>query len=63
MEINLPFIISDKNDPKHLSCNLSREKLEDLIDELVKNTIKPCEITMIDVNEASNTINEIILVK
>ncbi len=61
-EINLPFITSDKNSPKHLSCNLSRAKLEDLIDELVKNTIKPCEIALIDANETSNTINEIILV-
>ncbi len=61
-EINLPFITSDKNGPKHLSCNLSRAKLEDLIDELVKNTIKPCEIALIDANETSNTINEIILV-
>ncbi len=61
-EINLPFIISDKNGLKYLSCNLSRTKLEDLIDELVKNTIKPCEIALIDANETSNTINEIILV-
>ncbi|PIM96413.1 Heat shock protein 70 [Candidatus Hodgkinia cicadicola] len=61
-EISLPFITADKNGPKHLAFNLSRAKLEELVDELVQKTIKPCEIALIDANETSKTINEIILV-
>ncbi|PIM95707.1 Heat shock protein 70 [Candidatus Hodgkinia cicadicola] len=61
-EISLPFITADKNGPKHLTCNLSRSKLEELVDDLVKNTIKPCETALVDAHETSETINEIILV-
>ncbi len=61
-EISLLFITVDKNDSKHLTCNLSRAKLGELIDDLIKNTIKPCETTLTDVDKTSETINEIILV-
>ncbi len=61
-EINLPFITTDKSGPKHLIYNLTRAKLEELVDELIQKTIKPCEIALIDANETSKTINEVILV-
>ncbi|PIM95558.1 Heat shock protein 70 [Candidatus Hodgkinia cicadicola] len=61
-EINLPFITADKSGPKHLIYNLTRAKLEELVDELIQKTIKPCEIALIDANETSKTINEVILV-
>merc|ERR1711871_1139703 len=41
-EINLPYITATDSGPKHLVRTLSRSKFEQLIDDLVKRTIKPC---------------------
>src|SRR6059036_3022726 len=40
-EINLPFITADASGPKHLAITLSRSKLEQLVGELVEDTIGP----------------------
>src|SRR6266496_2524759 len=37
-EINLPFITADASGPKHLSLNLTRSKLEQLVGDLVERT-------------------------
>ena len=42
-EINLPFITADQSGPKHLNLTLTRAKLEQLVDDLVKRTIPPME--------------------
>ena len=42
-EINLPFITADQSGPKHLNLSLTRAKLEQLVDDLVKRTIPPME--------------------
>src|SRR5213596_1936145 len=42
-EINLPFITADASGPKHLAMKLTRAKLEQLVDDLVKRTIEPCK--------------------
>ncbi|SVB75889.1 uncharacterized protein METZ01_LOCUS228743, partial [marine metagenome] len=40
-EVNLPFITADKTGPKHINIKLTRAKLEALVEDLVKKTIKP----------------------
>lgn len=41
-EINLPYITATDGVPKHLVLKLSRAKFEQLADELVQRTLKPC---------------------
>src|SRR5438094_375453 len=47
-EINLPFITADQSGPKHLNITLTRAKLEQLVDDLVKRTIPPMEQALKD---------------
>ena len=61
-EINLPFISSDKNGPKHLKVKLTRAKYESLIEDLINRTLKPCENCLKDSNISKEKINEIMLV-
>jgi len=61
-QLNLPFITADASGPKHLTANLSRAQLEQLTDDLVRRTIKPCNDCMRDANLSANEIEEIILV-
>ena len=42
-EINLPFVTADATGPKHLLMKLSRSKLEQLVGDLIENTIGPCK--------------------
>ena len=61
-EINLPFITADKAGPKHINIKLTRAKLEALVEDLVKRTLKPCEIALKDSGFSAAEINEIVLV-
>ncbi|MHC4858942.1 MAG: molecular chaperone DnaK, partial [Planctomycetota bacterium] len=61
-EINLPFITADASGPKHLSMNLSRAKLEQLVEHLVERTRGPCKRAMEDAGLQPSEINEVILV-
>jgi molecular chaperone DnaK len=61
-EINLPYITADASGPKHLNVKLSRAKLEQLVDDLIQRTIKPCENAMQDAGLKASEINEVILV-
>ena len=47
-EINLPFITADASGPKHLNITLSRAKLEELVGDLVQNSIDPCRRALDD---------------
>ena len=47
-EINLPFITADASGPKHLTLKLTRAKLEALVADLLKRTIKPCAAALDD---------------
>ena len=47
-EINLPFITADKTGPKHINIKLTRAKLEALVENLIKKTLKPCEVALKD---------------
>src|SRR5213083_290821 len=59
---NLPFIAADASGPKHLNKSLSRDKLEELVTDLVKQTIEPCERALSDAGLHANDIDKVILV-
>jgi molecular chaperone DnaK len=61
-DVNLPFITATQDGPKHLNINLSRSKLEQLIDDLVSRTKTPCEKAIKDAGLSPSDINEVILV-
>ncbi|MFS4418090.1 molecular chaperone DnaK [Maribacter sp. 2307ULW6-5] len=61
-EINLPYVTATATGPKHLVRTLSRSKFEQLIDDLVKRTIEPCETAMKAAGLSKSDIDEIILV-
>src|SRR5690554_5039245 len=61
-EINLPYITATASGPKHLVKPLSRAKFEQLIDDLVKRTMKPCENALKAAGLSTSDIDEVILV-
>jgi len=61
-EINLPYIMPVDGIPKHLVRSLSRSKFEQLIDDLIKRTIQPCESALKNAGLSKGDIDEIILV-
>jgi len=61
-EINLPYITATASGPKHLVKTLTRSKFEQLIDDLVKRTIAPCEKALKSAGLSKSDIDEIILV-
>lgn len=61
-EINLPYVTATASGPKHLVKTLTRAKFEQLIEDLVKRTIAPCEKAMKAAGLSKSDIDEIILV-
>ena len=61
-DINLPFITADASGPKHLTMSLSRAKMEQLVDDLVQQTVDPCKQAIADAGVSVSEIDEIILV-
>ncbi len=60
--VNLPFITATDSGPKHLNIDITRAKFEQLVDDLVKRTIGPCEKAIKDAGISKNEINQVILV-
>ncbi len=61
-EVNLPFITADASGPKHLQLKLTRAKFEQLVDDLVKRTVKPLKAAMKDAGISAGEIDEVVLV-
>ena len=61
-EINLPFITADASGPKHLTMTLTRAKLEQLVGDLVENSLNPVKRAMQDAKMTPPDINEVVLV-
>ena len=61
-EVNLPFITADASGPKHLSINLTRAKLEQLVMDLVEKTLGPCRQALQDAEKSVSQIDEIVMV-
>ncbi len=60
--INLPFVTADQSGPKHLDLTLTRAKLEQLVEDLVERTRRPCQQAIKDAKVSSADIDEVILV-
>ncbi|MCC5954525.1 MAG: molecular chaperone DnaK [Natronohydrobacter sp.] len=63
-EINQPFISMDRNtgQPLHMVMKLTRAKLESLVGDLIKNSLKPCAAALKDAGLSKGDIDEVILV-
>ena len=61
-EVNLPYITADASGPKHLVVKITRAKFEQLVDDLIERSIKPCEVAIKDAGLSINDIDEVILV-
>ncbi len=61
-EISLPFVTADASGPKHLNIKLARSKLEQLVMDLVDQTLEPCRQALKDAELNSAQINEVLLV-
>lgn len=61
-EINLPYIVAIDNIPKHMVKKLSRAKLEQLIDPLVRSTLEPCKIALKESGYSASDIDNVLLV-
>jgi len=61
-EVNLPYITSDANGPKHLLIKLSRSKLEDLVREYIDRSIDIMKKVIKDANFQISDVQEVILV-
>jgi molecular chaperone DnaK len=60
--INLPFIAADASGPKHFNQMLSRDEFEQLVGDLVEQTIEPCQKALWDAKLQPADIDKVILV-
>jgi molecular chaperone DnaK len=62
-EISLPFLYTqDDGEALHLQTTLTREKLEDLVIDLIKRTLRICEATLQEADLTTDDIDDVILV-
>jgi len=61
-DVNLPFITADQTGPKHLNIQLTRSKLEQLVQPMIDKTKAPCEACNRDAGLKTSEINEVLLV-
>ena len=62
-EINQPFISMGKDGaPLHMVMKLTRAKLESLVGDLIKNSMKPCQAALKDAGLSPSDIDEVVLV-
>ncbi len=62
-EINQPFIsMGPDGAPLHMVMKLTRAKLESLVNDLIKASMKPCQAALKDAGLSTSDIDEIVLV-
>ena len=61
-DINLPFITATAEGPKHLTNTLTRAKLEELVDPIIKRCGGPMEQALSDAKMSKSDVDKIILV-
>ncbi|MEM8576535.1 MAG: molecular chaperone DnaK [Pseudomonadota bacterium] len=62
-EINQPFISMGSNgQPLHMVMKLTRAKLESLVGDLIKASMKPCAAALKDAGISASDIDEVVLV-
>ena len=62
-EISLPFIQTGADGSAlHLNTTITRDEFEDLVIDLIKRTLKICQVAMMDANVTQEDIDEVVLV-
>ncbi|MEX0317707.1 MAG: molecular chaperone DnaK [Ruegeria sp.] len=62
-EINQPFISMGANgQPLHMVMKLTRAKLESLVGDLIKKSMKPCQAALKDAGISAGDVDEVVLV-
>ncbi|MCK0140206.1 molecular chaperone DnaK [Aliiroseovarius sp. F47248L] len=62
-EINQPFIsMGSDGAPLHMVMKLTRAKLESLVSDLIKRSMKPCQAALKDAGLSKDDIDEVVLV-
>ncbi|MBR4986693.1 MAG: molecular chaperone DnaK [Proteobacteria bacterium] len=62
-EINLPFIqTSPDGVALHLNATITREEFENLVIDLIKRSLKICQIALMEANVTQDDIDEVVLV-
>ena len=61
-DVNLPFLTADASGPKHLTMKLTRAKLEQLIEPVIKKTFKSCRQALSDAGKKAKNIDQVVLV-
>ncbi|VAW90799.1 Chaperone protein DnaK [hydrothermal vent metagenome] len=61
-DVNLPYVTADASGPKHMNVNVTRAKLESLVDELIARTIGPCKQALKDAGLSASEIDDVIIV-
>src|ERR1044071_5966883 len=60
--INLPFIAADATGPKHFNNSFTRDQFEDLVRDLIEQTIEPCHTALKDAKLQRADIDKVVLV-
>ncbi len=60
--VNLPFIAADATGPKHINQVLTRAKFEELVQDLVEQSVEPCQKALWDAKLQPSDIDKVILV-
>jgi len=60
--INLPFITSNQDGPKHLDVTVSRAKFDELTADLVEKTIEPVKTALKDAGVGATDLSKVLLV-
>jgi len=60
--INLPFIAADESGPKHINKVLTRDKFEELVEDLVESSVEPIQKALWDAKLEPKDIDKVLLV-
>jgi len=60
--INLPFIAADATGPKHFNRLMTRDEFENLVTDLIDQTVEPCQRALEDAKLQPRNIDKVILV-
>merc|ERR1712242_382061 len=61
-DVNLPYLTMDQSGPKHMNMKLTRSKFEQIVGDLVKKTVEPCNKALKDADCTKKDVGEVLLV-